>query len=65
LSASRQVLDRVRTLALVSRFYGDRRYSNRAWQELEAAAAFPDWNPSHFLHTAEMTHAFALGYDWL
>ena len=25
---------------------------------------FPDWNPRHFLDTAEMTHAFAIGYDW-
>ncbi|MCX6902976.1 MAG: heparinase II/III family protein [Verrucomicrobia bacterium] len=65
LSVSRQVLDRVRTLALVSRLDGDPRYANRTWQELEAAAGFPDWNPSHFLDTAEMTHAFALGYDWL
>ncbi len=28
------------------------------------AARFPDWNPSHFLDTAEMTHAFAIAYDW-
>ena len=58
-------LDRVRTRALASRIEGDPRYADRAWQELVAAAAFPDWNPSHFLDTAEMTHAFALGYDWL
>jgi hypothetical protein len=65
LSVSRRVLDRVRTLALVYQVEGDRRYADRAWKELEAAAAFPDWNPPHFLDTAEMTHAFALGYDWL
>ncbi|MBM4086888.1 MAG: coagulation factor 5/8 type domain-containing protein, partial [Planctomycetes bacterium] len=28
-------------------------------------AAFPDWNPRHFLDTAEMTNALALGYDWV
>ena len=65
LSVSRRVLDRVRTLALVSRLEGDPRYAERAWSELEAAAQFPDWNPAHFLDTAEITHAFALGYDWL
>ena len=27
-------------------------------------AAFPDWHPAHFLDTAEMTHACAIGYDW-
>jgi hypothetical protein len=36
----------------------------RAVQELRVAAAFPDWNPSHFLDVAEMTHALAIGYDW-
>jgi len=65
LSVSRRVLDRVRTLAMVYRLEDDPRYADRAWRELEAAAAFQDWNPSHFLDTAEMTHAFALGYDWL
>ncbi|MDO8540362.1 MAG: heparinase II/III family protein [Opitutaceae bacterium] len=65
LSVSRRVLDRVRTLALVYQLEGDARCAERAWQELAAAARFPDWNPAHFLDTAEMTHAFALGYDWL
>jgi hypothetical protein len=65
LSVSRRVQDRVRDLALVYRVTGDERYAARAWKELEAASRFPDWNPAHFLDTAEMTHAFALGYDWL
>ena len=30
-----------------------------------AAAAFEDWHPPHFLDTAEMTNAVAIGYDWL
>jgi len=65
LGVSRRVLDRVYTLALMYWLDGDQRYPSRAWKELEAAAAFPDWNPRHFLDTAEMTHAFAIGYDWL
>lgn len=65
LSTSRRVLDRVYTLAMLYRLDGDRRYPERAWRELEAAANFKDWNPRHFLDTAEMTHAFAIGYDWL
>ena len=59
------MLHRVYTLALLYRLDGDQRYAERAWQELEAAAQFQDWNPRHFLDTAEMTHAFAIGYDWL
>ncbi len=65
LATSRRVLDRIYTLGLVYRLQGDRRYLDRAWKELEAAAHFPDWNPRHFLDTAEMTHAFAIAYDWL
>ncbi|NQT88856.1 heparinase II/III family protein [bacterium] len=65
LSVSRRVLDRVRALALVHLIEGDPTCVARAWAELEAAAKFKDWNPKHFLDTAEMTHALAIGYDWL
>ncbi|MEF3305266.1 Ig-like domain-containing protein [Paenibacillus sp. GYB003] len=65
LATSRQVLGRVQTLAMQYQLSGDAKYAERAWQELEAAANFPDWNPRHFLDTAEMTNAFAIGYDWL
>jgi hypothetical protein len=65
LATSKRVLMRVYTLATVYLLDGDTRYVERAWEELKAAAEFPDWNPRHFLDTAEMTHAFAIGYDWL
>ncbi|MDP6041994.1 MAG: heparinase II/III family protein, partial [Candidatus Latescibacteria bacterium] len=44
---------------------GGQQHVDRVWAEIEAAAAFKDWNPSHFLDTAEMTYAFATAYDWL
>jgi hypothetical protein len=50
---------------MVYRLTGDTRYAERAWDELSAAAAFPDWHPAHVLATAEMTHAAGIGYDWL
>lgn len=65
LQQSRLCLDRVYTLATVYRLEGDERFAKRAEKEMLAAAAFPDWNPKHFLDTAEMTHALAIGYDWL
>jgi hypothetical protein len=65
LATSRRVMQRVYTLALLYRLDSEPRYAERAWEELAAAAKFPDWNPRHFLDTAEMTHAFAIGYDWL
>jgi hypothetical protein len=65
LGVSRQVVDRVYTLALLYHVEGEADFARRAGRELEAVAAFPDWNPRHFLDTAEMTHAFAIGHDWL
>ena len=65
LETSRRVLDRIEALAMTYRLDGDTRYAERAWAEVEAAGNFPDWNPRHFLDTAEMTRAFAIAYDWL
>ncbi|GAB4131067.1 heparinase II/III domain-containing protein [Thermopirellula anaerolimosa] len=65
LDQSRLCLDRIYTLATLYRLTGDKKYADRAVVEMRTAAAFPDWNPSHFLDTAEMTHALAIGYDWL
>jgi hypothetical protein len=65
LSVSRRVKERVRTLALVYLLAGGQAYLDRVWAEVAAAAAFNDWNPSHFLDTAEMTHALTIAYDWL
>ena len=65
LATSRRVLDRMLTLGMAYRLSGDKRFVERAWAELAAAAEFKDWNPRHFLDTAEMTAAFGIGYDWL
>jgi hypothetical protein len=65
LHRSREALSRIMHLGCAARMTGDQRYVARAVAELKAAAAMPDWNPSHFLDTAEMTLAMALGYDWL
>jgi len=65
LSVSRRCLDRVIHLSAAYRFTGKQSYLRRAEKEMLAAAAFSDWNPSHFLDVAEMTTALAIGYDWL
>lgn len=64
LETSRTVLDRVLTLGALWQLTEEDRFADRAWKELSTAADFPDWNPSHFLDTAEMTMAFAVGIDW-
>ncbi|MCX7015938.1 MAG: heparinase II/III family protein [Candidatus Sumerlaeota bacterium] len=65
LDVSRRVLGRVTGLALTYRLTGDKRFADRAIQEMMAVCAFQDWHPPHFLDTAEMTNAAAIGYDWL
>ncbi|MHB1037221.1 MAG: heparinase II/III domain-containing protein [Pirellulales bacterium] len=65
LGESRKCLDRVYLLATLYRLDGDKQAAERARKEMLVAAGFKDWNPSHFLDTAEMTHALAIGYDWL
>jgi len=68
LDTSRTVLQRTINLALMYRLTKDKKYADRAWEELSVVAdnkKFPNWNPRHFLDTAEMTNAVAIGYDWL
>lgn len=65
LAIARDIEDRVFTLAGMYRLTGERKYADRAIAEMLATAAFRDWNPSHYLDTAEATTALAVGYDWL
>lgn len=64
LPTSREVLRRVEHLGAAWMLTRDRRYAARVAAEARQAAGFPDWNPSHFLDTAEMTAAAALALDW-
>jgi hypothetical protein len=65
LDKSRACVARVLTCAMAFRLTGETRFAARAEKEMLAAAAFSDWNPSHFLDVAEMSFALAVGYDWL
>ena len=65
LYVSKEVLDCVQSVGLVYLITGEQKYADRVWAELESVAKFKDWNPGHFLDVAEMTHAVAIGYDWL
>jgi len=64
LSVSRNVVDRMYHWGFFYRLEGDRKWLDRAWLEMQAVVDFPDWNPSHYLDTAEMMHALGIGYDW-
>lgn len=64
LLVSRDYLHHIGLLAFAYRWTGERAYADAARAFMVKACAFKDWNPSHFLDTAEMTCAMALGYDW-
>ncbi len=65
LHVSREVLRRLTRLGIAWLRSGDARFVRRAELELQAVCAFPDWNPSHYLDTAEMALAVAFAYDWM
>jgi len=65
LSVSRECLHRIYALGLAYRWTGKEKYAVKAIDNMLTVCAFKDWNPSHFLDTAEMSHAVGLGYDWL
>jgi hypothetical protein len=65
LAESRHALDTILHTAMALRLTGDRRHFDRCVQELDAACGLQDWHPPHFLDTAEMATAVAIGLDWL
>jgi len=65
LHVSRECLHRIYALGLAYRWTGEEKYAVKAVDNMLTVCAFEDWNPSHFLDTAEMSHAVGLGYDWL
>lgn len=62
---SRAYVNRLGTLALAYRIYGERKYLDAANEALLWVCNYPDWDPSHYLDTAEMATAVAIAYDWL
>lgn len=65
LGISRQALRRIIPDAYAYRVTKDKKYLEHAEADLNDVCDFPDWNPSHFLDTGEMSLAVAVGYDWL
>jgi len=65
LAVSREAMRRIELCSFAYRLTGEKVFLDRAQEDMLTVAAFKDWNPSHFLDTAEMTAGLALGYDWL
>lgn len=58
-------LRRIFALSFAYRVHGERKYADRAIQEMLNTASYDGWNPKHYLDTSELTMALAIGYDWL
>ena len=66
LDTSREMLSRMTNLGMAYQITGDKKYADRAWKDLQTVGKFRDWNhQNHYLDTAEMTAAVAIGYDWM
>lgn len=65
LDDSRMALDQLYTMSFLYLIDGNNEWLNRAKQVMMAVVKFENWNPTHFLDVAEMSHAMAIGYDWL
>lgn len=65
LHVAQDCLRRVYALGVVWRLTQESRYADALTHLLQDICAFPDWHFEHPLDMAEMTHAAAIGYDWL
>lgn len=71
IGASGNILDCARKLskiipscAMLYKLTDKEIYAQRVWQEIENLKTYPDWDPTHFLDTAEICAAVGIGYDW-
>lgn len=55
----------VAELALAYNIFGDERYAEHAYSEMQYACSLSQWPPNMFLGVSEMCTGLAFGYDWL
>ena len=65
LQVSRNALARITPCAYAYKVTGNKKYLQKAEQDILDVCSFDSWNPKHYLDVAEMSAAVSLGYDWL
>ncbi|MBR3762671.1 MAG: discoidin domain-containing protein [Lachnospiraceae bacterium] len=65
LEVCRDVLNKMYTFGMAYQITGDKKYADRAYQDLEAVSNFYNWHPQHALDIGELAAAVAIGYDWM
>ena len=61
----KEYISRLYLFSFAFRWTGEERFAIRAKAEMLEACNLKDWNTKNFIDVAEMTHATAIGYDWL
>lgn len=64
LNTAREAYNRFFRLGFAWQLTGDKKYAERAYKEICALAAFPDYNTSHIIDAGEYAMALAIAYDW-
>lgn len=64
LTMARRIKSYAEVLGMAYMLTGQQKYADAVVKALYAAGGFDNWNPGHALDFAEMTAAFAIGYDW-
>jgi len=62
---ARTATPRILSCSMAYRLTKDKRFMDRAVAEMKSLANFPNWHPTLFLGTSEISTAVAIGYDWL
>ena len=65
LDVSRAMEGRFILYSTAYRLTGEEKFAEQCWKEMQHIAAYPNWNETHFLDTAEMCRGFAIAYDAL
>ena len=55
---------RMQILGLAYLLTGNKKYSDRAWEEMQSICSFPDFNECHVIDAALYVGGLAFGYDW-
>ncbi len=58
-------MNRMKVLGFAYLITGDTVYSDRAWKDIEAVCAFPDFNTQHVIDTGMFLTGLSIAYDWM
>lgn len=56
---------RMERLGFAWQVTGDRKYVDRAWEEMQSVCSFPDFNVNHVIDAGLFCTGMGIGYDWM